>query len=587
MRSSHQIIGITLTLVWALCPTGAEADASLEHALIKIQPDAPHLGSDSFAMHAARNEYESFQVVLNGPMTGVSVTVSALTGFTATIPADSVRCSRVAYLNIIQTSNDEGLTGRVPDALIPDVDLYFGETRNAFPIDVPAGENRLVWVDVFVPPGTPAGEYAGVVTVSSDGGDEILDLTLSVWGFTLPSTSSLASAFGFEGWGNLFGHFDDPHNHYDDIVPLAQLYVSSGLMHRITLESMLIEDWDLYAETIDWPAFDARWGAFFDGTDLPFGLEGARVTSVRLPTWGSSDAEWVAYWSEIASHFRTRGWFDLLFDYTLDEPGDDPADYQEIIDRAALVHQANADLRVLVTTDIQEAEPYDVEDVIDVWVPVINFMHGKPYEVCWQQDYEGDQRADYDDLVAAGNELWWYQSCMSHGCWEDPASECFRHWPSYMVDHTAIRNRIMGWMSYRYDISGELYFDVNYSYGVAGADPWQDQFYFDGNGDGTLFYPGRPDRVGGATHIPIESVRLKHIRDGLEDYEYLLLLENQSNRDTALAELAPVVTSTFEYAGNPATLINARIAIGQRLDTRIFADGFESDDLSAWSSSEN
>jgi len=34
-------------------------------------------------------------------------------------------------------------------------------------------------------------------------------------------------------------------------------------------------------------------------------------------------------------------------------------------------------------------------------------------------------------------------------------------------------------------------------------------FLFGGNGDGTLFYPGSPDRIGGHTGIPVDSIRLK------------------------------------------------------------------------------
>lgn len=40
-----------------------------------------------------------------------------------------------------------------------------------------------------------------------------------------------------------------------------------------------------------------------------------------------------------------------------------------------------------------------------------------------------------------------------------------------------------------------------------------------GNGEGTLFYPGRPDKIGGNDHIPVSSLRLTLIREGNEDYE--------------------------------------------------------------------
>jgi hypothetical protein len=401
------------------------------------------------------------------------------------------------------------------------------------------------------------------LTITSNQGSQNLPITLTVWSFSLPSTSSLDTVFGYEGWGCLFGHYDNPDDHYDDIVPLAQMYVTSGLMHRVTLSSMLIEDWALLTPTIDWPAFDARWHEFFDGKNLPFGLQGARVTTVQIPSDGDTEAQVVAYWSAFAQHFRQKGWFHLLFDYTKDEPAGNAADYQEIKDRAALLNQADPDLPVLVTTDIQEAGPYDVEDVIDIWVPLINFIQLKPYSVCGLQEYAGDHRPDYDGLVAAGKRLWSYQSCMSHGCDENLTRECDRAWPSYMVDHTAIRNRIMGWQAYRYDLSGELYFDVNYDYG--NADPWVSQLQFGGNGDGNLFYPGRPSDIGGTTHIPIESIRLKQIRDGLEDYEYLRLLDQQIGRAAVLSLISPVITNTYTYTGSPSALLGLRTTIGSML----------------------
>lgn len=75
---------------------------------------------------------------------------------------------------------------------------------------------------------------------------------------------------------------------------------------------------------------------------------------------------------------------------------------------------------------------------------------------------------------------------------------------------------------------------------------WTNQFIAGGNGDGTLFYPGSPLKIGGndvlfvkcllliwivndhvgTTHIPIESIRMKQIRDGLEDMEMFRSLVN-------------------------------------------------------------
>ena len=73
----------------------------------------------------------------------------------------------------------------------------------------------------------------------------------------------------------------------------------------------------------------------------------------------------------------------------------------------------------------------------------------------------------------------------------------------------------MEWMSFSYDMQGELYYEVTMAF--FSGDPWVNQTAFGGSGDGTLFYPGTTSRIGGQTEIPIESLRLKGIRDGMED----------------------------------------------------------------------
>ena len=59
-----------------------------------------------------------------------------------------------------------GETGEWPDPLIPRIDSYYQERRNAFPFQLAAGHNQSVWVDVYVPTGTRAGAYKGEVTVT-------------------------------------------------------------------------------------------------------------------------------------------------------------------------------------------------------------------------------------------------------------------------------------------------------------------------------------------------------------------------------------------------------------------------------------
>jgi hypothetical protein len=71
-------------------------------------------------------------------------------------------------------------------------------------------------------------------------------------------------------------------------------------------------------------------------------------------------------------------------------------------------------------------------------------------------------------------------------------------------------------------LDGFLYYDVDYAYQFyPQKDPWQDLWYFAGNGDGTLFYPGRPGEHGLKEHAPIDSIRVKVWRESAFDAEYI------------------------------------------------------------------
>ena len=76
-------------------------------------------------------------------------------------------------------------------------------------------------------------------------------------------------------------------------------------------------------------------------------------------------------------------------------------------------------------------------------------------------------------------------------------------------------------------------------------DAWTDQLIMGGNGDGNLLYPGTQEKVGGRTFIPIASIRLKQLRDGMEDNEYLHLLEAAEGGGTAMQSACANVWHEF------------------------------------------
>jgi hypothetical protein len=95
------------------------------------------------------------------------------------------------------------------------------------------------------------------------------------------------------------------------------------------------------------------------------------------------------------------------------------------------------------------------------------------------------------------------------------------------------------------------------------GDPWVNQFNFGGTGDGTLFYPGTPNRIGGQTEIPVESLRMKGIRDGMEDYELLAMAQGLGLGNQATQIAAGVFPKTYQATTSPQAIDAARAELAQ------------------------
>jgi hypothetical protein len=517
------------------------------HGTIKIRDDSPVPASASIALDAARNEYEPFQIVIGGGADGVRdlhVSAGVLRSDEhpdAVIATDQIRLYQVGRYNVRWASSAEGASGYWPDPLIPDVDAYDGEQRNAFVhFDVAAGTSRAVWVDIHVPVDQRAGTYRGVLTVSGTNlPPSTVDVRLRVRDFTLPSTATLRSAFNLSGDAVTRAHFggqwcsDFPSAQTNDL--LAK-YARAALDHRISLMSPVCGD-----PVASFTQFDNWQGALLAGT-AQTELAGARAQSFRNPR---SDATGM---SALKAHFDARGWTSALFDYSCDEPPNfcDEASWPA---RAQRAHDAG--IPNLVTTTYDYLKQKSWVDLVDIVVPVAETMNDSA-------------RAKYDEFLARGptKQLWWYQSCDSHGCGGCDAGmasfDAIHGMPSYVIDSDARQNRAMEWLSFIYDVGGELYFETAMNL-PAGLD-WDSGIAycgFGGSGDGTLFYPGKPTdaRIGGTTQIPLESVRMKLIREGMEDYEYLVLYAQKFGRDAAVAKAKQVFPDVFGAKQHPAELL--------------------------------
>ncbi len=436
-----------------------------------------------------------------------------------------------------------------------------------------AGPQRRqpVWVDVLIPASASPGVFRGHVRVTAAGQSPVsLPVEMEVLPVTLPATPTLVTAFGFTWTGVARGHYAAPTD--AQVTELGQAYARAALRHGITLISGngLAPRYEFHADgsvkSADYSRYDAAVAPLLDARGAP---GGARWTSLRLPQFPNlSERQFVSAVRHFAAHARQRGWYDRLFDYTFDEPNS-PRDFAALEQRARLVREADPDIPRLATTQLNA----DWLGLVTRWCPVVNSLGSAPPG--WLDRLRGrgfPGRYAYAARLKAGDSLWWYQSCLSHGCAGRAPPE---NWPSYVIDSTAVANRVIGILSVvPYRVSGMLYWDTVFSHhydpGSRGPrlDPWEGQLHFGGNGEGSFFYPGRPEQIGGKRHFPVESLRLKMIRDSLVDAELALQLERLGDAAFVREEAGRIAAGATTWSDHPQAWLAFRERLARRLAQR-------------------
>jgi hypothetical protein len=632
-------------------PTGS-SQVGLLRSIHKVRPYDVVAVANSISVPAPGNGYASFQVIVEGrneDLTGVNVTVSNFTDALGnTIPSSNATIYLQKFINAFYPSRDQADIGEWPDALIPKVDPFVGETRNAFPFTVnrispvyksyprsgadtsnsnlgagrvsvsgtytgnalkhflirieqngSVGSARFGWsndggatfqatnmltagtpiplsdgvsitfhaggiagvtdfiannefwifasplrtqpvyVDVYVPSSVPAGIYSGTVTVIRSGKPNVtLTAQIDVKSFVLPLTASVPAYAGMN-WAHLTqAHFLTATG--SQTMSLGHLYGMACLINRISCDtaSAFPPTFTFNANgevtSASYTSYDQATAPLANGSITP---HGEQLSVIRLPRAGATPSEQFFATDNLLNAFGTRGWRPRAFDFSFDEPAT-PQDFRAAMSRTSLVRSVDQNLRALVTSDISQFGS-NLRGYVNRWSPDWTTLDKKE----WLDGGNTSSRAFYEEAIAGGDELWWYGSCLAHSCSGSGATPRFDNLPTTTFDVPGLQNRVWGLIGAGpHQVKGLLLQDSILAYSrffnmsQPRVDVWTSTYYRGGNGEGTLFYPGRPADIGGTTHIPIESLRLKHIRDALVDLEIVRHLRNRGAGDAILAE---------------------------------------------------
>lgn len=441
----------------------------------------------------------------------------------------SIKGSRGEVLSLMLKINFTGC-GRIKVAPFTRVDSRVGEIESQFfqmekvrtsqpsftgafvgdhfdPL-IPLRDNQLclkqdregwIWGDLKIPDATPAGVYHSTI---SFGEMKPVQVALTVWSMTIPEKPALPAYSELTAWFNLLGHYG---RWTDQEAVLAQAYVSAMQEHRIAPIKLHIRRP---------PVEKGPGGDVLNIDSYPDTQQSFKSVSLRQrPQWALYDFPTVAleeirngsasrYFKAIENAIPIIGRDNQAFVYLWDEPGRE--DLEHVVEMAKLVRESAPSLKIMVTT------PYypQLSDYVDIFVPVMD-QFAVPGFASPKQ---------YRELQQQGKQVWWYVSCMSHGC--DALMDSGR--PDFVIDRPASYIRSIAWLSARYNIDAFLYYSVNNGYQFnPKRDPWRSLWDFSGNGDGTLFYPGRAGERGFVEHQPVASIRLKLWREASFDAEYL------------------------------------------------------------------
>lgn len=477
---------------YAAQPHAAHLDyaVGIESPLKKVLRDEPFEGEIASVakIEAAKNEYEPTQIVIvpfDKPLRDVRVTWTDLERVDGGHRLDSslIDVKRVGYVRTRgKTSADVEYVGWWPDPLMP-----------LEPFDVEPNQNQPLWVTVHVPPGQPAGVYVGELTIKPANSDPSkVRLEVEVWDFELPKQTHLRTAFhlGEPVLAQWYGYKELPQD-------FRRRWYQFLLDHRISPSTLYSGE--------PLPRME----------DLGWCIErGLNTFNLGYIGEGKTTDEWLAWLKQYCAELREKGWLKYAYVYGFDEVK--PNRYKAVAREYGRIHEAVPDLKrgcTVVPND--ELDPY-----MDIWVPLT--AHLDPMRAARQQK--------------AGDEIWWYV-CIGP---QHPHANWF-------IDYPAIEPRILFWMTHKYHVTGFLYYylnlwnsNMNATGGPGGAPPIEDNptwlenlkagkrwpeiewncFTFNhANGDGHLIYPGLDGQ-------PISSIRFECIRDGIEDYEMLWLLDD-------------------------------------------------------------
>ncbi len=560
------------------------------------------------SLHAARGEYISFQLVVTNysasTLEYIKIKMPPFENGDSKIPVEpELFLEWSVQVKTPSTGYPRSTLGKgwYPDALIPFKYIQDDSAKVhriwTYPLWLPDFNNRIdnqksliIWVDQYIPfqqNKAKAGQYSTSISVTIGDITRETSVELDLWDFAIPNENKFKASLQHEGF---LKRMDESQE-----LEMYQLFKRNRV-------SLIDPTYDPVTRTdkngnvnVDWGTFDKRLTKYFTGSAftrengydygpgygepietfaLPFDVYGKHGTT-GWPDVGNAEVErnpenraiYIESIKKVRKHFMELIDPDKT-DITVYLNGLDESYFPEAWDRMVyygnMFHKYYPEAHFRIDGGYSEEAMAVVKNSIDAWA-----SHTINYDIEIIKKYQAMGIEDwiYGPLIYESEVNAWVGS-------------------STFIDLPLVNDRGLTWASWKYGAYSWISWGIGAGWKKAWYDPesWKNVYRFGAdtdssysfkklNGNALLVYsPGVVPNVSG----PCPSIRLKTMRNGVQEYEYMrLLAEIDGNTNRVDSIVNSIINKPFGpgaigeldiWSFNAELWDKARLNLGELID---------------------
>ncbi|MBQ7836775.1 MAG: DUF4091 domain-containing protein [Clostridia bacterium] len=580
----------------------ASIDMWFEHSFKKVMTsDVTPSGMETYSVYMGKNEIENAQFVLYSEetKTRLRATVSQFTDESGNTIDAEIYYQMYVNLHDLNTLNIVGATadntfireGEQPDPMIPLSEINFFQLN--------AGKSQAFYIRLKSTEDTASGWYSAKLDIKNAKNQIVKTATVYayVWDFTISEKTELKTAFYINNTNNDYKDYYDyllenrivgmdvpgdlnstnPYLTNERVSAIRVSAVNGGNERKYIDEPDLyknyaeiyndlssMKEWDAIKDKFYFYTLDECLHPQYGGTGS---VDDVKARAARLDNYWENAAKVVPYHINHLYPYSTSIYNKPLASM---DPSILKDATQELIDSGAVTIWCP---RYYGYTPLSEINKYSYS-ITDDSRPIRNlsgtssgnFLAGE-WAFMWENIFGDYKDRIYSNTIIrnsqGNNDQMWIYSAGNNGGYT---------YPNHLIENTGLQTKMLFWQMYRDDITGYLYYGVNFwdeyddingeyvDATVTGnkTGKWRTNKrtnypYSDGHsvyGNGVILYGGSQS---GFTNLDyVGTVRVEMMRDGIEEYQMFKMLEEQRGNKASYSIIDTVFVNMANYLSLPS-----------------------------------